>query len=130
MHTCKLLIETHESLGNPAMKGTRNWIQPFQWASNRTAKMKLTMRAMDLVALKICRNVFVYMALFMCSCLPAEYHPEVALFPGLPWLQRFDRLHQWFLCTVSDQKNWQKRRPGKEANLESYLGNHCYLFPL
>ena len=42
------------------MKGTRNWIQPFQCASSSTAKMKLTMRAMDLVALKICRNVFVY----------------------------------------------------------------------
>lgn len=82
MHTCKLLIETHESLGNPAMKGTRNWIQPFQWASSSTAMMKLTMRAMDLVALKICRNVFVYMALLMCSSLAAEYHPHAgSLFP-------------------------------------------------
>jgi len=47
------------------MKGTKNWIQPFQWASNSTAKTKLAIRAMDLVALKTYKII-------VSTCQPVE----------------------------------------------------------
>ena len=36
------------------MKGTKNWMQAFQWAKRSIAKTKLIIGAMGRVALKIC----------------------------------------------------------------------------
>ena len=44
-------METQESEGNPSMKGTRNCMQPFQWASSRTPRMKFDILAIGELAL-------------------------------------------------------------------------------
>ena len=44
-------METQESEGNPSMKGTRNCMQPFQWANSRTPRMKFDILAIGELAL-------------------------------------------------------------------------------
>lgn len=49
-------MDTQEEAGKPWMKGTKNWMQAFQWAKRIIAKTKLIIGAKGRVVLKICPN--------------------------------------------------------------------------
>ena len=54
--TWSRLMDTQDESGKPWIKGTRNWMQAFQWAKRSIANTKLIIGAMGRVALNICTN--------------------------------------------------------------------------
>ena len=55
--TTKLWILTQESLGKSLRSGTKNCIQPFQWATSNIRLMRFVKRITDRVIFRICQKI-------------------------------------------------------------------------